>query len=346
MKKTLFIILALCSTSYGLSGYSLYKTYVAKDTVTHINLDSNFYRGVNWSNKLADTIDRNFIRWYDFNSHDSTLRYFKVDTILANRLYANRAYITPSATDYSAGLSIAQASNGISILGLGANNLGTEEANAWYIVRRASDAHYNLGFLYSGQNFVFELDSVGNGAFNGTLTSTTLNTGNGANELYAMDQAMLTTSDVVFDSTRTRVSVFDSLKLGSGSYLKNYVEGSFPCTLKTSDVTVQQVGTINYTIIGNVVHLTFPYIYGTSNSTTLRLYCGGLTGALDPGSTISAFSTVVDNAVSYSGSVVYTYGLGNYFLFSKYDGSNFTGSGPKGIGNWLYTSRVTIQYTK
>lgn len=84
MKKILLALLFLCSTSYGLSGYSLYKTYVSKDTVTHINLDSNFYRGVNWSNKLVDTVDKNFIRWYDFNSHDSTLRYFKVDTIRSN----------------------------------------------------------------------------------------------------------------------------------------------------------------------------------------------------------------------------------------------------------------------
>lgn len=233
-----------------------------------------------------------------------------------------------------------------------------------------------ISFSRIKTDYVEALDSIKGvtGSFSGALTSTTLNTGNGANELYAMDQnvrstdavtfttlntgnganelypmnqAVTTTSDVVFDSTRTRVSVFDSLKLGDGSYLKNYVEGSFPCTLKTSDVTVQQVGTINYTIIGNVVHLTFPYIYGTSNSTQLRLYCGGLTGLLDAGRYICYdVPYITDNAVRYPGTVTYMYGLGNYFAFTKKDNTPFTSSGYKGIGGWLTGNKTTITYIK
>lgn len=185
------------------------------------------------------------------------------------------------------------------------------------------------------------------GTFSGALTGATLNTGYGANELHPMNQGVRTTDDVTFDSTRTRVSVFDSVKLGTGSFLKTYAEGSFPCTLKTSDVTVQQVGTINYTIIGNVVYLTFPFIYGTSNSTQLRLYCGGLTGLLDAGRVVCYdVPFITDNAVSYPGTVTYMYGLGNYFAFIKKDNTSFTSSGNKGIGGWLPTNKTTITYTK
>ncbi len=181
----------------------------------------------------------------------------------------------------------------------------------------------------------------------GALSSTTLNTGNGANELYPMNQAVTTTSDVEFDSSKTRISVSDnvntgtlvalkstsvtdpyimvqskttgspysmyayaegnsdfgtlrmkigsphsgdkdsvivingetgavgfsdSIKIGTGSYLKTYVEGTMPCTLKTSDVTVQQIGTGYYTKTGNIVTLQFPLLQGTSNSSNLRVY--------------------------------------------------------------------------
>lgn len=72
---------------------------------------------------------------------------------------------------------------------------------------------------------------------------------------------------------RTDVVHADSIVLSGGSYLKTYVEGSFPCTLKTSDVTVQQVGTAYYSKIGNRMHITFPVLFGTSNSSALSIYC-------------------------------------------------------------------------
>ena len=206
-----------------------------------------------------------------------------------------------------------------------------------------------LGWRYNGKSipsdrlgggFPDGLDVVGNGAFTGRITGTDI----AVTDSIKGTSAHLT-GRLVSESLKANISVFDSLKLGTGSYLKTYVEGTMPCTLKTSDVTVQKVGTITYKIIGKTVTLTFPFIYGTSNSTSLRLYCGGLTGLLDPGSSFSGYASVVDNGVSYSGSVIYAYGLGNYFLFNKYDNSGFTSSSSKGVGDWLYTSRVSIQYT-
>lgn len=202
--------------------------------------------------------------------------------------------------------------------------------------------------------------STTTGTFSGALTSTTLNTGNGANELYAMDhnvrttdavtfatvntgngdnelypmnQAVTTTSDVAFDSTRTRVNVVDSIKLGSGSYLKTYVEGSFPCTLKTSDVTVQQIETAYYTKIGNVITISFPVIAGTSNSGTFRVYCkipykpkqeyDGYNYFMEP-------AVLTDNGSKVSGYLVYYEYIPNYLDLKLYSGS-FTTSGIKGL---------------
>lgn len=376
MKKTLFIILALCSMSYGLSGYSLYKTYVAKDTVTHINLDSNFYRGVNWSNKLADTIDRKFIRWYDFNSHDSTLRYFKVDTIRNNPnidsiagdvKFSGAPTIAGTLTTHAISGTTGTFSGALSATTLN-TGYGNNELHPMDQGVRTTD---DVTFDSTTQRIITvnNGDSAGiivgpNASFGKTLRIGGWNTNDARSRIVTSNGNIHidndTSAEAVCINNYFPENVYigrgggiveinkanaDSLQFGTGSYLKTYVEGTLPCTLKTSDVTVQRTGVIKYTIIGNTVTLTFPFIYGTSNSTRLRLYCGGLTGALDPGSTISAFSTVVDNADTYSGSVIYTYGLGNYFLFSKYDGSDFTGS-CKGIGNWLYTSKVTIQYTK
>lgn len=177
------------------------------------------------------------------------------------------------------------------------------------------------------------------GAFSGALSSTTLNTGLGNNELHPMDQAVLTTSDVTFDSTRTRVSKFDSLQLGTGSYLKTYVEGSFPCTLKTSDVTVQQIDDAYYTKIGNVLTISFPSLSGTSNSLSLRVYCS--LPYLPKRQLVGYNYSTGYFKVSNSGSLVdgnYVYTSFNPTYINMNIPSGFTASGSKGI------SPCTISY--
>lgn len=180
------------------------------------------------------------------------------------------------------------------------------------------------------------------GTFSGALAGTTLNTGNGANELHPMDQGVRTTDDVTFDSTRTRVSVVDSIKLGTGSYLKNYVEGSFPCTLKTSDVTVQQIGTAYYTKVGNKVTISFPYLEGVSNSTTLRIYCTlpylprqqeGLYKENYSYATLRTSSLFVSGIVEIT-----SYNGGEVYLFLNT--GNFATTGPKGCHPFT-TSYIT-----
>ena len=79
------------------------------------------------------------------------------------------------------------------------------------------------------------------GAFSGALTGTTLNTGNGANELYPMNQAVTTTSDVIFNKvTSTRDSTGDLIATDS---IKG-VTGTYTSVLKSDSLTVVKSITI------------------------------------------------------------------------------------------------------
>jgi hypothetical protein len=119
----------------------------------------------------------------------------------------------------------------------------------------------------------------------------------------------------------------DSIKINGGSYLKTYLTGSFPCTLKTSDVTVQQIGTAYWTKIGNVFTCTFPYLSGESNSAFLRVYCSvpylprasviAGCNARNNGTTVAAYGGVASSVVDYVAISLY--------------GSGFTGSGTKTV---------------
>lgn len=135
-----------------------------------------------------------------------------------------------------------------------------------------------ISFSRIKTDVVEALDSIKGvtGTFSGALTGTTLNTGNGDNELYAMDQnvrtldavtfttvntgyganelhpmnqGVRTTDDVTFDSIKTRISVYDSLKIGSASYLNVYLDTTFTVDvyedntlMTTAQVKVVQIG--------------------------------------------------------------------------------------------------------
>ena len=111
------------------------------------------------------------------------------------------------------------------------------------------------------------LDSIKGvtGTFSGALTGTTLNTGNGANELHPMNQGVRTTDDVTFDSTRTRVSVFDSVKLGTGSFFKTYLDTTFYDSLYDGD-SYKTRALCRVVQIGNQVTMYQPAMTATSFS--------------------------------------------------------------------------------
>lgn len=146
------------------------------------------------------------------------------------------------------------------------------DSTSWVLVATTGAKWKKIAYASNQNTLTTSNVSFGSGAFSGALTGTTLNTGYGANELYAMDQNVRSTDSINALTNKATRGHFDSLQLGSGSFLKTYVEGSFPCTLKTSDVTVQQIGTAYYTKVGNVLTMSFPSLTGTSNSSGLTLY--------------------------------------------------------------------------
>lgn len=135
------------------------------------------------------------------------------------------------------------------------------------------------------------------------------------------------------DSISARKIDASSIALNSGDLLSVYDTSSFACSLKTSDVTVQQIGTAYYTKIGNNLTISFPYLSGTSNSTSFRLYC---TIPYWPKQTYAGYNSevkvvrIADNGVAENGIIAISNAFSGYFYISRNTGT-FTSSGTKTI---------------
>lgn len=127
----------------------------------------------------------------------------------------------------------------------------------------------------------------------------------------------------------------DSLKLGSGgSWLKTHITGTMPCTVKTTDFTVQTIATAYWTKTGNVMTVSFPKMLGTSNSITLGIYCTfPYKPKLTDGVTNSDTKLIqITNAGTSTYGMVYTSDyLGQVTISKEFNVSGFTNLGQKGI---------------
>jgi hypothetical protein len=116
------------------------------------------------------------------------------------------------------------------------------------------------------------------------------------------------------------------------------------CTLKTSDVTVQQIGTAYWTKIGNVFTVSIPKLRGTSNSTTLRMYCRF---PYLPKLTDGSINNDTRNVIVYNNGTIAQGMLEapDYLGFVPFsvgvNASGFTSSGAKGIYAPFTISYVT-----
>jgi hypothetical protein len=169
-------------------------------------------------------------------------------------------------------------------------------------------SHNNNQPIIFGTNDIERGKIYGNGnvEFAGALTTTTLNTGNGDNELYPMNQDVRTTASPTFvNVTSNLTGIADSAKKAgtatnvsggtvdatTGTFsgavqgktfnsglgateIPVYTSGTFNCSLLVSDVTSMQYGTAHYEKIGNKVTITFPAMTSTSKSTNLTIYFG------------------------------------------------------------------------
>ena len=78
------LLLLIVSNVMALNDVTKPYNFSPRDTLKSSKFNANFDTLYNRINQNNDSTDEKFIRWYDFNSHDSTLRYFKVDTIRSN----------------------------------------------------------------------------------------------------------------------------------------------------------------------------------------------------------------------------------------------------------------------
>lgn len=147
---------------------------------------------------------------------------------------------------------------------------------------------------------------------------------------------------IVSDSIYTRVSKVDSIQIGTSNafslYDGWYKEGSFACTLKTSDVTEQKIGTAYYTKIGNQVTIKLPSLTGTSNSTDLFIYCGEIPSITSGTYIAGSIGNIRSGTNIITGTFfIYNTGVGKYIRIFKYDYSDFATSGIKGIDHTRIT---------
>lgn len=109
MKKLLLIILFVTSC-YSIQPFSYYWTpKLTGDTITASRLKYNYDSIKNWSKRISDSANANYMHksWYE--KHDSTLKYMKLDTIynknayINDSLYAKKARIKNSISDTASG---------------------------------------------------------------------------------------------------------------------------------------------------------------------------------------------------------------------------------------------------
>lgn len=132
----------------------------------------------------------------------------------------------------------------------------------------------------------------------------TVNTGHGANELYEMDQNVKTTDSPTFvDMTTTGSGIKFPTSGGTPTFL-SYYEVLAPIAFTwTGAFTAPQAATVHVERIGNIVHLLFEGVFAPQNSTALVTSTSAVLPVNFRPSSLIELSTfaVEDNALDFSG---------------------------------------------
>lgn len=163
-------------------------------------------------NQLNDSLENRFVRFSDIEDGDSTFDRLQADTVVADTIDVAHVDADTVFVD-----TITATKAQIDSL---LQNTYTDTLTIDFIRGNPSadsltlaDVDINGGAI---DGTVIGAASAAAGSFttmdaSGAATATTLNTGQGANELYDMDQNVLTTSDVTFDSIDVATATADTL---------------------------------------------------------------------------------------------------------------------------------------
>jgi hypothetical protein len=221
MKKVLFFVGLLSVVSFALVDATIPYVFSPNTPARSSEVNKNFDSLKVATNRLIDSLDANFTRKRDFDSATSLNKAF-IDTITANKIYtkllvADSVYSvkvnTETATITNATVISATITNGTIPTISGTTAIyDTIQSRAFSGSKIDIDSIVNFGITtVTGNIDTINTDKITASVSSiGTATATTLNTGNGANELYPMNQSMLTTSDVIFDSIAATKGVFSS----------------------------------------------------------------------------------------------------------------------------------------
>ena len=112
MKKVSIILLALCvSSTFAINPLTwFWNIKLTGDTATVVKWKANNDTVLNFSNRVADTLNNGVPRWKNlYHAHDSTFSYIKVDTLKGNPTYFKGRLVydtiagtTGSATNFTA----------------------------------------------------------------------------------------------------------------------------------------------------------------------------------------------------------------------------------------------------
>lgn len=82
--KKIFLALFFTVSAFALDDKTVPNTFVDSAIIEAADFNQNFDTLEAWIARTNDSIDLKFIRFYDLNNHDSTIKYFNVDTIRSN----------------------------------------------------------------------------------------------------------------------------------------------------------------------------------------------------------------------------------------------------------------------
>jgi hypothetical protein len=223
----LFILLSVCA-SYAASGFTYFWTPKSKDTVTAVKLKANYDTLRIWGGRIADTLTLAPVRWSGHMLHDSTFSWLQIDSIRhspnIDTILGTPLYIKGRTVGDTIAATFGSATNG------NFTNLTYDSAGG-RVIKASGPITSDSCYARSKRAVKERLDS--------TLTVDSVNARAIGNK-----------------------PKFDSLTFNSISYLKTYIDTTFPCSL-FDNTTFRQAHPATLIQCGRIITFYLPTLIGT-----------------------------------------------------------------------------------
>ena len=280
----LFILLSVCA-SYAASGFTYFWTPKSKDTVTAVRLKANYDTLRIWGGRIADTLTLAPVRWSGHMLHDSTFSWLQIDsirhspnidTILGTPLYIKGRTVGDtiaatfgSATNGNFTNLTYDSAGGRVIKASGPITSDSCYARSKRAVKERLDSTLTVDSVNARAtrgvkakyDSTLTVDSVNTRALGGTTKTDSINSIKGIKA-----PSLGVTATVTADSVNARAignkPKFDSLTFNSISYLKTYIDTTFPCSL-FDNTTFRQAHPATLIQCGRIITFYLPTLIGT-----------------------------------------------------------------------------------